>query len=83
MVSLIKPAVKTDDNARRVHDYLDTGHIYLTVDDVVEADAADGAASRNKSIGIKSFVFSGRPENGLGGRFGGSVMSCSAALGVN
>lgn len=58
-----------DENA-----YLETGHRYLTTSPgVLPSD------SLIKSIGMRSLDRKGRPEKGLGGRFGGSTRVASLA----
>lgn len=57
---------------------LDTGQRYFTAELL-----ADPSVSLIRSMGIRSFERSGRPENGDGGRLGGSLISASFACGVN
>lgn len=60
--------------------FRDTGHMKRKAPGVPEWSAG---LSRRRLIGIKFFVRRGLPVQGLGGRFGGSLIGAAAACGVN
>lgn len=62
--------------------FRDTGHINRLVPPELE-ELLLSLFSLTRSIGERSFARSSWPENGLEGRFGGSLIAELAAVGVN